>query len=131
VAIDRDKFATAVGVNGSSDRTAEIARARRVCLRNGTTGLWAWLPGCDRPGNGRHSELRAYIFFAGDGASDPRDVRTLVDAYEQGYAFVLGARTRDLPTGARCISHVIANFAVAPARSPGGRWFKDWRRSAD
>ena len=32
----------------------------------------------------------------GDGASDPRDVRTLVAAYEQGYTFVLGARTAEL-----------------------------------
>jgi len=58
--------------------------------------------------------VRAYVFLAGDGASDPRDVRKLVAAYEQGYAFVLGARTGQLSNWPTMrFSHVIANFALA------------------
>jgi hypothetical protein len=72
-------------------------------------------------------QVRAYIFLAGDGASDPRDVRALVDAYEAGYAFVLGARTGQLSNWKTMrLSHVIANFAVALwCGILAGRWFKD------
>jgi hypothetical protein len=71
--------------------------------------------------------LRAYIFVAGDGASDPQDVRKLVAAYEQGYAFVLGARTGTLSNWRIMrFSHVIANFALALwCGLLSGRWFKD------
>jgi hypothetical protein len=72
-------------------------------------------------------QVRAYIFFAGDGASDPQDIRRLVDAYEQGYTFVLGARTAQLRNWRTMrVSHVIANFAVALwCGVLAGRWFKD------
>jgi hypothetical protein len=71
--------------------------------------------------------VRAYIFLAGDGASDPRDVRRLVDAFEQGFTFVLGARTAQLRNWqTMSVSHVIANFAVALwCGVLAGRWFKD------
>ena len=45
--------------------------------------------------------IRAYIFCAGDGATDPQDLRPLTAAFEQGYEFVLGSRTRASATGAR------------------------------
>lgn len=126
--LDREKFVVAVGVNGSTDRTAERARARGV-----------WVAETQRRGYGHGCQaaidlvtaavpqVRAYIFLAGDGASDPRDVRTLVDAYEQGFTFVLGARTAQ-PRNWRTmhVSHVIANFAVALwCGVLAGRWFKD------
>ncbi len=48
VAIDRDKFAVAVGVNGSTDRTAEIARARGVFVsEREQRGYGIRLPGSD------------------------------------------------------------------------------------
>jgi glycosyltransferase involved in cell wall biosynthesis len=127
-ALDPEKFVVAVGVNGSSDRTAAIARARG-----------AWVSETPRRGYGYGCQsaidllanvlppVRAYIFLAGDGASDPQDVRKLVDAYEQGYTFVLGARTAQ-PSNWRTmrVSHVIANFAVALwCGLLAGRWFKD------
>ena len=126
--IDRDKFAVAVGVNGSSDRTTEIARERGVFVCETEQRGYGY--GCQAAIDlvtAAIPELRAYIFFAGDGASDPRDVRTLVDAYEQGYAFVLGARTAR-PSNWRTMhfSHVIANFAIALwCGLLAGRWFKD------
>ena len=54
-------------------------------------------------------------------------MRKLVDAYEQGYRFVLGARTAQLSNWRTMrVSHVIANFAVALwCGVLAGRWFKD------
>ncbi|HYJ05529.1 MAG TPA: glycosyltransferase [Chthoniobacterales bacterium] len=127
-ALDPEKFTVAVGVNASSDRTAEIARGRGVWVAE--TGQRGYGYGCqsaiDLLAN-VSPPVRAYIFLAGDGASDPRDVRKLVDAYEQGYAFVLGARTAQLSNWRTMRpSHVIANFAVALwCGVLAGRWFKD------
>jgi glycosyltransferase involved in cell wall biosynthesis len=127
-AIDPERFVIVVGVNGSSDRTAEVARGRGVLVAE--TGERGYGYGCQSAIDlvaARMPSLLAYIFVAGDGASDPRDVRKLVDAYEQGYAFVLGART-GTPSNWRImkLSHVIANFALALwCGLLSGRWFKD------
>jgi glycosyltransferase involved in cell wall biosynthesis len=126
--IDLGKFVVAVGVNDSTDRTVDVARARGVWVAE--TKPRGYGHGCQaaidlvttaRP------QVRAYVFFAGDGASDPRDIRQLVDAYEQGYTFVLGARTAQLRNWRTMrVSHVIANFAVALwCGALAGRWFKD------
>jgi glycosyltransferase involved in cell wall biosynthesis len=127
-AIELEKFVIAVGVNGSSDRTAAIAREHGALVAE--TRLRGYGYGCQAAINlvtAAVPQVRAYIFFAGDGASDPQDVRTLVSAYEQGYTFVLGARTaqlRNWPT--MRVSHVIANFLVALwCGVLAGRWFKD------
>ena len=113
--LDPAEFVVAVGVNGSSDRTAEIARGFRVLVAETSSrgyghgcmaaiGLLAQV----------HPSVTAYIFFAGDGASDPRDVPALVAAYDRGHEMVLGARTR-LRSNWRTMtcSHVLANFALA------------------
>ena len=126
--IDPERFIVAVGVNGSSDRTAEVARGRGVLVsqtRERGYGL-----GCQSAIDlvaATLPSVRAYIFLAGDGASDPRDVRKLVAAYEQGYAFVLGARTGQVSNWrVMRFSHVIANFALALwCGLLAGRWFKD------
>jgi len=127
-AIDPEKFLIAVGVNGSSDRTAEVARGRGVLVSE--TRERGYGHGCqsaiDLVGSTAPS-VRAYIFFAGDGASDPQDVRRLVAAYEQGYALVLGARTGKISNWrVMRLSHVIANFTLALwCGLLAGRWFKD------
>jgi hypothetical protein len=71
--------------------------------------------------------VRAYIFFAGDGASDPRDVGELVAAFDRGYSFVLGARTGQVNNWpVMTFSHVIANFVLALwCTVLTRRWFKD------
>lgn len=128
VALDPERFTVAVGVNGSSDRTAAIARSRGVWVAQTPQRGYGY--GCqsaiDLLGNVL-PPVRAYIFLAGDGASDPQDVRKLVDAYEQGYTLVLGARTGQLSNWRTMrVSHVIANFAVALwCGILAGRWFKD------
>lgn len=126
--LNPDKFVVAVGVNGSSDRTAEIARERGVLVAETPQRGYGY--GCQSAIDFVTSaipQVRAYIFFAGDGASNPRDVRVLVEAYEQGYTFVLGARTARLANWRTMrVSHVIANFAIALwCGLLAGRWFKD------
>lgn len=127
-ALDPEKFVVAVGVNASSDRTAEIARARGVWVAETRERGYGY--GCQSAIDLLANVLppvRAYIFLAGDGASDPRDVRKLAEAYGQGFTFVLGARTAQLRNWRTMrVSHVIANFAVALwCGALAGRWFKD------
>lgn len=126
--IDPEKFVIVVGVNGSSDRTAEMARGRGALVAE--TRERGYGHGCQSAIDLVATTLpsvRAYIFFAGDGASDPRDVRKLVAANEQGYAFVLGARTGQLSNWrVMRFSHVVANFALGLwCGLLAGRWFKD------
>jgi glycosyltransferase involved in cell wall biosynthesis len=126
--IDPEKFVVAVGVNGSSDRTAEMARAHGALVAETSRRGYGY--GCQSAIDLVTTVMpavRAYIFFAGDGASDPHDLRKLVSAYEQGYTFVLGARTGQLRNWRTMrVSHVIANFAVALwCGVLAGRWFKD------
>ena len=127
-AIDPGAFVVAVGVNASTDRTAEIARARGVWVAETPKRGYGY--GCQSAIElllAVAPQVRAYIFFAGDGASDPRNLATLVQAYEQGHTFVLGARTGLLRNWRTMrLSHVIANFAVALwCGLLAGRWFKD------
>jgi hypothetical protein len=123
-----DRVLIAVGVNGSSDRTAEIARAHGAIVAETRQRGYGY--GCQSAIDALAHQVppvRAYIFLAGDGASDPRDVRRLVNAYEQGYTLVLGTRTGQLSNWRTMrLSHVIANFAVALwCGLLAGRWFKD------
>ncbi|MEY2519612.1 MAG: hypothetical protein QOF24_1371 [Verrucomicrobiota bacterium] len=126
--LDPEKFIAVLGVNGSSDKTAELARARGALVAE--THQRGYGYGCqsaiDLVGEILPS-VRAYIFLAADGASDPRDVAKLVTAYEQGYTFVLGARTGQVSNWRTMrISHVIANFTVALwCGVLAGRWFQD------
>ena len=113
--VDREKYAVAVGVNDSSDRTAEIARAFPVTVaetkvRGYGHGCVAAIEAVNRACPG----IAAYVFFAGDGASDPRDIAALVAAYEGGHELVLGARTMQ-PASWRAMgfSHVVANLVLA------------------
>ena len=123
-----EEFVFVVGVNGSSDRTREVARGRGAAVAE--TKERGYGHGCQSAIDlvvATLPSVCAYIFFAGDGASDPRDVRKLVAAYEQGYAFVLGARTGQVSNWrVMRLSHVIANFTLALwCGLLAGRWFKD------
>ena len=126
--LDPQKFIVAVGVNGSTDRTAEIARGRGVLVAE--TNRRGYGHGCQAAIDLVRRvapAVRAYVFLAGDGASDPRDVQQLVAAYEQGFALVLGARTGQVRNWRTMhLSHVIANFTVALwCGLLAGRWYRD------
>ena len=126
--IDPAKYVVAVGVNGSTDRTAEIARRHGVVVTE--TPMRGYGFGCQSAIAQLMREnptVEAFVFYAGDGASDPRDIRALVEAFENGYALVLGARTtvqRNWRT--MSVSHVVANFALALwCGLLTRRWFTD------
>ena len=126
--LDRHEFIVGVGVNGSSDRTAEIARARGALAAETSRRGYGY--GCQAAidlVNRTVPSVRGYVFVAGDGATDPRDIPRLITAYDQGYQFVIGARTGVLRNWATMhVSHVIANFAVALwCGLLAGRWYRD------
>ncbi len=85
----------AVGVNGSVDRTAEIARAHgalvaETAARGYGHGCLAAIDLLER----EHPPVDGYVFFAADGANDPRDLAALFAARARGAEMVLGCRTR-------------------------------------
>jgi hypothetical protein len=126
--VEPENFVVAVGVNGSSDGTAGIARSRGVLVAETPQRGYGY--GCQAAIDlvtAAAPQIRAYIFLAGDGASDPRDICTLVEAYQQGHTFVLGARTGEMRNWRTMhVSHVVANFAVALwCGLLAGRWFRD------
>lgn len=88
-------YLVAVGVNCSTDRTAEIARAHgalvaETAARGYGCGCQAAIDLLER----EHPPVDGYVFFAADGANDPRDIAALLAARENGAALVLGCRTR-------------------------------------
>jgi glycosyltransferase involved in cell wall biosynthesis len=112
--IDRENFAVVVGVNASTDRTAQVARDHGVFVAE--TLRRGYGHGCAAAIDHLKSicpSVRGYVFFAGDGASEPRDIANLTAAFGQGYELVLGARTRWLANWrAMTLRHVVANFAL-------------------
>jgi glycosyltransferase involved in cell wall biosynthesis len=126
--LDPEKFIIAVGVNDSSDGTAAIARERSVVVAETTQRGYGF--GCQRAVDdlsGLFPSVRAYLFCAGDGASDPADVVRIAAACDQGYDFVLGTRTTRLANWrAMTFRHIFANFGLGIwAGMLGGRWFTD------
>jgi hypothetical protein len=114
-AIDAEKFVVAVGVNGSTDKTAEIARARPVLVAETPERGYGY--GCCAAiglTNNFFPSIRAYIFCAGDGATAPADLLRIADAFGRGYDFVLGSRTMRLQNWrVMTLRHVLANAALA------------------
>lgn len=126
--VDSAKFVIAVGVNDSSDRTAEIARRYPVTVaeaeeRGYGYGCMAAIDAVNR----RVPAISAYLFFAADGASDPADIPTLIAAYEAGHEMVLGARTKLRSNWATMtFPHVMANRALGWwCGVIGARWYAD------
>jgi hypothetical protein len=126
--VDPDRFVIAVGVNGSMDASADIARKRPVLVAE--TNLPGYGHGC-MAAIGLTKEIfpsvEAYIFCAGDGATDPCDLRPLAAAFEEGYDLVLGSRTRRIRNWrTMTVGHVIANAGLGLwAGLLGGRFFSD------
>jgi len=88
-------YLLAVGVNGSTDRTAEIARAHGALVAE--TAARGYGHGCQAAIDlieREHPPVDGYLFFAADGANDPRDISALLAARESGAAMILGSRTR-------------------------------------
>lgn len=126
--LDDEKFVIAVGVNGTTDRTTEIAQAAGALVA--ISEKQGYGHGCRAAIEkvcAAHPEIRAYIFFAADGANDPRDIPKLLEAHEQGAAMVLGCRTtlrENFPVMG--ILHIFANRLLGFwCGILTGRFFKD------
>jgi glycosyltransferase involved in cell wall biosynthesis len=99
-----------VGVNGSRDRTAEVARASGALAAETPHAGYGY--GCQAAVDLldlKHA-VTSYVFFAGDGADDPRDIAKLLEAHRRGARMVLGCRTQT-PTNWNLMNlhYVIAN----------------------
>ena len=95
-ALDPTRFVLVVGVNGTTDRTAKIARACGALVAE--TEARGYGHGCQVAVNlveRDTPQTRAFIFAAADGANDPADIARLVAEHERGAAMVLGSRTRN------------------------------------
>jgi glycosyltransferase involved in cell wall biosynthesis len=93
--LDDERFEIVVGINGTTDDSATIARNRGVLVAE--TSARGYGHGCLAPIDFLSQmapPVDAYIFFAADGASDPQFLRTLISAYENGFELVLASRVR-------------------------------------
>jgi Glycosyl transferase family 2 len=112
--LEPERFVIAVGVNGSSDATAQIARQRPVLVAETVRRGYGY--GCQAAidlTNNLFPAIRAYAFCAGDGATDPHDLHLLRTAFEQGYDLVLGSRTQRLRNWrTMTLRHLVANAAL-------------------
>ncbi len=125
----------AVGVNGSPpgvDRTAELARRHPLRPLVAETPARGYGYGCQAAIDllealGHAPD--AYVFFAADGANDPRDLPSLTRAHQAGYDLVLGCRTSPWRASNRQAMgkpHVLANRLLgAWCAVLTGRWFHD------
>lgn len=112
--VDTGRFEIVVGVNGTSDRSAQVARESGALVAE--TDQRGYGYGCQsaiellsqaRP------PVDAYIFLAADGANDPRDIAALMTAHERGGALVIGTRTLSRENwGVMGLRHVLANRAL-------------------
>ena len=108
------EWTIAIGLNDISDRSGEIARSRSGIVV-GETESRGYGYGCVAAiealaAAGRDAD--AYIFYAGDGASDPSDLPTLIAAFESGADFVHGARTTTLHNWRRPWRRIAANVVL-------------------
>ena len=124
-------------MNGSApgeDRTAELARNHPSRPLVAETPARGYGHGCQAAIDliktlGLDSEIDAYVFFAADGANDPRDLTKLLAARRAGADFVLGCRTWPLHRENLAVmgtTHVLANTLLgAWCGLLTGRRFRD------
>ncbi|OAI41792.1 hypothetical protein AYO41_01535, partial [Verrucomicrobia bacterium SCGC AG-212-E04] len=108
----RHDFTICVGVNGTSDRSAEVAREQGAEVA--VTPRLGYGHGCQAAiDHLQRGSLvpDAYIFMAADGANDPTDLPRLLAAHADGFPFVLGCRTDGFRNvhGAMTFTHWVAN----------------------
>ena len=130
-----DRWIVAVGVNGSAtgaDRTAELARRHPLAPVVAETARRGYGHGCqaaiEKVDALGHAPA-AYIFFAADGANNPRDLPNLLQARRAGFDFVIGCRTSPWCKENIAVmgwTHVFANRLLgAWCGLLTGRWFRD------
>ena len=131
----QDHWIVAVGVNGSAagaDRTAELARRHPLAPIVAETARRGYGYGCQAAIEQIEAlghTPTAYVFFAADGANDPRDLPKLLQARHAGFDFVSGCRTAPWRKENIVVmgwAHVLANRLLgAWCGLLTGRWFRD------
>ena len=116
-ALPGEEFVLAVGVNGTSDGSDNIAATRGVIV--GKTENRGYGYGCMAAIEALHAAdegVDAYIFCAGDGASRPEDVRALTQRFEaRGVPLVIGLRRFVLRTWWQEFGRAIPNLMLGVA----------------
>jgi glycosyltransferase involved in cell wall biosynthesis len=125
--LDAGRFEVAVGVNGSVDRTAQIAREAGTLV--GETAARGYGHGClaaIRALEAERAPVDAFIFMAADGANDSRDIAALVAAHARA-DMVLGCRTRTAANWSGMNVHYVAANRIFGAWCGllTGRFFDD------
>jgi len=116
-ALPNEQFVLAVGVNGTSDGSEDIAASYSVIVgktenRGYGYGCMAAIEALQEAGE----EVDAYIFCAGDGASRPEDVDSLVQRFEaRGIPMVIGLRRFVLRTWGQEFGRAIPNLMLGVA----------------
>jgi len=121
-ALPSERFVIAVGVNGSTDQTAKLARSGGAVV--GETDLRGYGYGCqaaiDALGASTDSgSVDGYVFFAADGANSVADLQKVIAVLENtGADMAIGLRRFDLRTWwhefGRALPNLILGLAVWP-----------------
>lgn len=123
-----EQYGICVGVNGSSDATAKLAReAGALVVETEAQGYGHGCAAAAAEIERAWPEVEAFIFFAGDGANSPGDIPRLIARFEKGVPMVLGSRTMRIENiGAMGLPHFLANRLLgAWCGVLTGRFFTD------
>ncbi|MDF1813087.1 MAG: glycosyltransferase [Verrucomicrobiales bacterium] len=116
-----------VGLNACEDRSREICIAKGIVFGETSESGYGW--GCMAAIKAVEAEFppTAYLFFAGDGANDPRDLPALIQAFELGEAnFIIGIRRFDLKNWLDEFGRALPNLILGlVCRALGGQFFHD------
>lgn len=116
-ALSDKQFVLAVGVNGTTDESEDIAISHGAIVgktedRGYGFGCMSAVVALQTAGE----EVDAYIFCAGDGASRPQDVSALVQRFEaRGIPLVIGLRRFVLRTWGQEFGRAIPNLILGVA----------------
>ncbi len=125
-----ERYVIAVGVNGSTDRTAELAKACGAVV--GETNRRGYGYGCqvaiDALSASSTSEpVAGYVFFAADGANTVVDLQRVIAVFENTAAdMAIGLRRFDLRTWWQEFGRALPNLILGLAAWPlSGHFYHD------
>jgi hypothetical protein len=121
--LEDGRLVIAAGLNACRDRSGEVLRGRGILC--GETSEGGYGHGCMaaiEAVRGAGIPVSGWIFYAADGANDPRDIPRLVAEHQRGTALVLGSRTRRMENWLSMgLGLVLGNLVLAGAASLAAR----------
>lgn len=118
-----------VGLNQCTDRSREICGTfKNVIIGETNSPGYGW--GCQAAIEAvdQAHEIRAYLFYAGDGANRPPDLQVLIEAFEasERRRFIIGLRKFRFPGWINEFGRALPNLILGAAcRAMGGQFFHD------